>query len=188
LQKLGLGADADAVEVLADKIEGNLLAAAQEIEKLRIIVAGNHLDVDTVLEAVQDSSRYGIFSLTDACLAGNAERALKILQHLEAEGEDCLFIVNMLCRELRSLSAMRGELDAGHNINSVLQNHRVWSSRSQIVTGALQLHDQKSVLDLLDRARKVDQAVKGLLDLRPWDEVTDLVLGFSNPRLLVRMI
>jgi DNA polymerase III subunit delta len=188
LQKLGLGADNDAVQVLADKIEGNLLAAAQEIEKLRILVAGDHLDVATVLEAVQDSSRYGIFSLTDACLAGNAERALKILQHLEAEGEDCLFIVNMLCRELRSLSAMRGELDSGHNINGVLQNHRVWSSRSQIVTRALQLHDQKSMLDLLDRARKVDQAVKGLLNLKPWDEVTDLVLGFSNPRLLVRMV
>jgi DNA polymerase III subunit delta len=188
LQKLGLGADADAVQVLADKIEGNLLAAAQEIEKLRILVNGDHLDVATVLEAVQDSSRYGIFSLTDACLAGNTERALKILQHLEAEGEDCLFIVNMLCRELRSLSAMRGELDTGQNINGVLQNHRVWSSRSQIVTRALQLHDQKSVLDLLDRARKVDQAVKGLLNLKPWDEVTDLVLGFSNPRLLVRMV
>ena len=188
LKRLGLEADADAIGVLCDKVEGNLLAAAQEVEKLRILCEGEKLDVRTVLGAVEDSSRYSIFSLTDACLAGNTERALKILTHLQAEGEECLFILNMLCREIRNLSAMLADLAQGHNMHGVLQNHRVWSNRTQIVTRALEHHSQNSLLRLLERARRVDQSVKGLLDLNPWDELTDLVIGLSDSRLLVGVV
>lgn len=188
LQKLGMDADQEALQLLAEKVEGNLLAAAQEVEKLRILSSRDQLDARTVLQVVADSSRFNGFALTDACLAGNSERALKILSHLEAEGEECLGLTFMICRELRALSAMLVDLEAGHNLNGVLQNHRVWSNRTQMVTGALRRHSQQSLLQLLERARRVDQAVKGLLDLRPWNELAGLVLGFSNPRLLVGVI
>lgn len=188
LQKLGMDADTEALQLLAEKVEGNLLAAAQEVEKLRILSNKDHLDAETVLQVVADSSRFNVFALTDACLSGNSERALKILAHLEAEGEECLGLTFMVCREIRALSAMLTDLEQGHNLNGVLQNHRVWSNRTQMVTGALERHNQRSLLALLDRARRVDQSVKGLLDLRPWDELANLVLGLSNPRLLVGMI
>jgi len=188
LQKLGMDADTEALQLLAEKVEGNLLAAAQEVEKLRILSNTDQLDAATVMQVVADSSRFNVIALTDACLSGNSERALKILSHLEAEGEECLGLTFMVCRELRALSAMLADLEQGHNLNGVLQNHRVWSSRTQMVTGALQRHSQRSLLALLERARRVDQSVKGLLDLRPWDELASLVLGFSNPRLLVGVI
>lgn len=188
LQQHGLDADPDALQLLSERVEGNLLAAAQEIEKLRILCEGQRLDAETVLRVVADSSRFDVFALTDACLAGNAERALRVLTHLEAEGEECLGLSFMLCREIRALSAMLADMDQGQPLNGVLQNHRVWSNRVPLVTKALERHNQRSLLALLERARRVDQAVKGLLDLRPWDELANLALGLSNPRLLVGMV
>ena len=188
LQALGLSADDEALQLLADRVEGNLLAAAQEVEKLRIVANGERLDTTTVLDAVADSSRFTVFALTDACLAGNTERALKVLQHLQAEGEQVLAVLNMLCREIRALSAMLDDLAAGQHVNAVLQNHRVWSNRSAMVRRALQLHDHRSLQGLLARARRVDQAVKGLGDDAPWDALTGLVVKFSDPRLLVGVI
>ena len=183
-----MSAESEALQLLADRVEGTLLAAAQEVEKLRIVAGSDRVDLDTVLDAVADSSRFTVFALTDACLAGNTERALKVLQHLQAEGAEALFILNMLCREVRALSGMLDDLAAGQNINAVLQNHRVWSNRSAMVRRALQLHDQVSLQGLLARARRVDQSVKGLLELRPWDELAGLVVKFSDPRLLVGVV
>ncbi|MGA0806673.1 MAG: DNA polymerase III subunit delta [Pseudohongiellaceae bacterium] len=188
LQRVGMDADAEALQLLAEKVEGNLLAAAQEVEKLHILSNTTQLDAATVIQVVADSSRFNVFALTDACLAGNSERALRILSHLQAEGEECLGLTFMVCREIRALSAMLADLERGHNLNGVLQEHRVWSNRTQMVTSALERHTQRSLLALLERARRVDQSVKGLLDFKPWDELAGLVLGLSNPRLLVGVI
>jgi hypothetical protein len=97
----------------------------------------DQLDAATVMQVVPIPRAYRVCA-DDACLSGNSERALKILSHLEAEGEECLGLTFMVCRELRALSAMLADLEQGHNLNGVLQNHRVWSSRTQMVTGALQ--------------------------------------------------
>lgn len=188
LQRMGMDADPEALQILADKVEGNLLAAVQEMEKLRIVSNGSRLSMEIVLSAVSDSSRFNGYVLVDACLAGNSERALKILQHLQVEGEACLSLLSTMCREIRNLSAMLDDIAKGQNIHGVLQNHRVWSNRKDCVTNALQTHDQGTLLRLLGLARKVDQSVKGLLNLKPWDEMASLVLGLSNPRLLVRVV
>src|SRR5688572_1918202 len=175
LSQHGLTADNDALQLLADRVEGNLLAAAQEIEKLLLQTTARHLDVQTIMTAVADSSRFNVFDLTEACLAGNSSRALKILANLQTEGEECLMLVNMLCREIRSLANMLDEIDSGQNIHAVMQNHRVWNNRTQIVSSALQKHSQGTLQILLDKARIVDQSVKGLLDHKPWDELATLV-------------
>ena len=188
LSQHGLTADPDALQLLADRVEGNLLAASQEIEKLLVQTNASHVDVQTIMAVVADSSRFNVFDLTEACLAGNSSRALKILAHLQAEGEECLMLVGMLCKEIRSLASMLEEIEQGQNIHAVMQNHRVWNNRIQIVSGALQKHSQNTLQTLLDKARIVDQSVKGLLDCKPWDELGSLVLGLSNARLLVGMI
>jgi DNA polymerase-3 subunit delta len=188
LQKHGLTADGDAIEVLVERVEGNLLAANQEIEKLRLLVNTTHLDAQTVLEAVVDNSRFTVFALTDACLGGNSGRALNILNHLQAEGEEALFILNMLCREIRALAGIMADVNQGMNAHSAMQQRGVWQNRQSLVSGALERHSANSLQKLLDRARTVDQSVKGLLDNRPWDELASLTLGLSNPRLLVGVI
>jgi DNA polymerase-3 subunit delta len=188
LAQRGLTADQDALQLLADRVEGNLLAAAQEVEKLPLQTSATHLDVQTIMAAVADSSRYNVFDLTEACLAGNSSRALKILANLQAEGEECLMLVNMLCKEIRSLASMLDEIKHGQNIHAVMQNHRVWSNRTRTVSAALQKHSQASLQALLAKARLIDQSVKGLLDYKPWDELASLVLGLSNARLLVGVV
>jgi DNA polymerase-3 subunit delta len=188
LQKHGLTADAEAIEVLVERVEGNLLAANQEVEKLRLLANSTHLDAKTVLEAVVDNSRFTVFALTDACLGGNSGRALNVLNHLQAEGEECLFILNMLCREIRTLAGIKADVDQGLNAHSAMQTRGVWSNRKDLVSGALDRHSHNSLQKLLDRARIVDQSVKGLLDNKPWDELASVALGLSNPRLLVGVI
>lgn len=188
LQQNGMTADADAVRLLAERVEGNLLAAAQEVEKLRLLITGTHLDAATVMSVVADSSRFNVYTLIDACLEGHSARALKILNHLQAEGEDCLKILSPLCYQVRNLAMMAAETEQGRSIPAVLQAHGVWSNRTQLVGSALQRHSRGSLQALLERARLVDQSVKGLLDKRPWDELAGMVLGLSNARLLVGVI
>jgi DNA polymerase-3 subunit delta len=188
LQQHGLTADADAIQVLVERVEGNLLAASQEIEKLRLLATSTHLDAQSVMEAVVDNSRFTVFALTDACLGGNSGRALNILNHLQAEGEECLFILNMLCREIRTLAGIKTDVDHGLNPHSAMQTRGVWQNRQTLVSGALERHSQGSLQKLLDRARIVDQSVKGLLENRPWDELASVTLGLSNPRLLVGVV
>jgi DNA polymerase III subunit delta len=188
LRQHGLKIDAEALQLLCDRVEGNLLAANQEIEKLRIQTSGDTITAAQVLEAVADSSRFTVFTLTDACLGGNTERALMILHHLQGEGDEPLALLGMLTRELRTLSAMLADMAVGRSSREVVQNYRLWGNKVQLTERALQIHNQRSVQQLLERARLVDQTVKGLLDRKAWDELSSLVLQFSNPRLLVGVI
>lgn len=183
LRRQGLGIDPAALALLVERVEGNLLAANQEIEKLRIVAQGDTLDLATVLESVADSSRFTVFSLVDACLGGHSERALKVLGHLRAEGDEALALLGMLTRELRQLSAMLVDRDQGRSPRDIVQSYRLWGTRVQLTEHALQVHSQRSLQQLLDRARVVDQTAKGLLQRQVWDELATLVLQFSNPRL-----
>ena len=184
LGQQGLSINADALQLLCDRVEGNLLAAAQEVEKLRIVAKGTTITLELVLEAVADNSRFTVYSLTDACLGGNTERALKILDHLRAEGDEPLALLAMLTRELRGLSAMLADMSRGRSARDVVQANRVWGNRVQLTERALQIHNPRSIQALLERARIVDQTVKGLMVRSVWDELASLVLQFSNPRLL----
>jgi DNA polymerase-3 subunit delta len=184
----GIRAEPEALQLLADRVEGNLLAAAQEADKLRLLVDGEKLTAAQVQELVADNARYSVFTLIDSCLAGNGERALRILSHLRGEGEELLYILTMVVREIRSLAAMQADVAQGQPISAVLQAHRVWGNKQSQVSRALQAHRQGTLLALLERARRIDQSVKGLLKLNEWDELGALVLRFSDPRLLVGMI
>ena len=184
LQSRGYKIEQEALDLLCDRVEGNLLAAAQELEKLQLHAQGQTITAANVLEQVADNSRFTVFALTDACLGGNTERALKILSHLEAEGDEPLALLGMLTRELRTLSGMLADMGNGRLARDVVQAYRVWGARVQLTERALQIHNQRSIQHLLERARIVDQSVKGLQDRKPWDELGSLVLQFSNPQLL----
>ncbi|HWK52949.1 MAG TPA: DNA polymerase III subunit delta [Hyphomicrobiales bacterium] len=188
LAERGIDAEREALQLLAARVEGNLLAAAQEVEKLHMLLNTTRLDAEQVQQSVADNARFSAYALVDSCLGGNGTRALKILSHLRGEGEQPLAILNLLCREIRALAAMQADLERGQPLPAVLQAHRVWSNRTQLVSRALKAHRQSSLLALLERARRIDQSVKGVLALDEWDELGDLALRFSDPRLLVGVI
>jgi DNA polymerase-3 subunit delta len=188
LQQHGLQIAPDALQILVERVEGNLLAAAQEIEKLLVLADDDKLDTGTVLDIVADNARFTIYSLVDACLAGNPGKACHILNHLRGEGTEALHILAVINGQIRGLAAMQHDLAQGHHINGVLQTHRVWSNRTAMVTSALKRHDAASLQGLLKKAMRIDQSVKKLLRQDPWEELSDLVLKFSDPRLLVGVI
>ena len=186
LKKAGLAADQDSIQIICQRVEGNLLAAAQEIDKLALLAGDRQLTADIVARAVADSSRFNVFALVDAALAGQAGKALNILNHLRAEGDDPLKLLYFLTREVRVLLRMQEKITQGQNINGVMQAERVWQNRTSIVGHALRQHNVKSLENLLLQARLVDQSVKGLLDLPPWDEVTMMVLSLAGMPVALR--
>lgn len=185
MRKAGLNADQDSINMLGQRVEGNLLAAAQEIDKLALLAGDRQLTAQIVGRAVSDSSRFNVFVLTDACLAGHTAKALSILNHLRAEGDDPLKLLFFITKEIRILLRMQVKIRQGQNINGVMQAERVWQNRTAIVGHALRQHSVDSLEKLLLQARRVDQSVKGLLDLKPWDELMAMVLALAGTRTAV---
>ena len=201
LQRAGLRADADAVRLLVDRVEGNLLAAHQEIEKLRLLHGDGELDAEAVRAAVADSARFDIFKLTDAAVAGDLGRALRILSGLRAEGLAIPQILWPLSRELRALAKVRWLMDEGLPAQAAMTRAGVWRNRSNLVGRAVARHDARSLRAMARRLARVDRMSKGAppgnavpvlaaegagrvpARCDPWAELVELVRMLSGPGL-----
>lgn len=187
LLREGIQADREAVQLLVDKVEGNLLAAMQEIEKLKLLAGDGsentiRLDAKTVMQVVADSSRYNVYQLVDATLLGDVSRAQKMLAGLKNEGIFPLIILAAICRELRALLPMLEKKREGQGVNAIIQSARVWYNRKQAVAAALARLDTELVWKLLDHSRLIDQSIKGLSKANPWDELSLLLLQLSGAK------
>lgn len=183
-RQAGLKADKDAVLAMAQRVEGNLLAAMQEIERLKLIVDGSNVCLADVVEGVADSARYDVFKLIDAAFLGDVTRCVRMSSGLRAEGVDVLFIVNMLARELRSLESMKSEISGGSNQRDVFKRARVWDKRVPMVTQCLDRHDVKDFRQLQVRLGKIDRMVKGLDIGDPSRELQLVITELAGKTLL----
>ncbi len=189
----GIEADREAVSLLADRVEGNLLAADQEIEKLALLLKGPGfvegtsitLDSRAVAQMVANSSRYNVFTLVDATLAGDSARAIKVMQGLAADGSEPLMILAMISKEIRNLTQMAVRVEKGQSITAVMESERVWSNRKAVVKAALERLNAATLHRLLQQAMRVDHAVKGLLQTDPWRELSNLVLLMSGTQTAI---
>lgn len=180
LLREGIRADAEALALLTDKIEGNLLAAMQEIAKLKLLATPTDgapitLDARTVMQVVADNSRYSTQQLVDAALAGDLARAQKILGGLKAEGVFPLAVLGAIVGELRRLLPMLEKKALGQGINAIIQSSHVFWSRKQVVGNALQRLHARQVWQFLEQARIVDQSVKGMHAGDSWEELSRLL-------------
>lgn len=178
-------ADSTALQLLMDKVEGNLLAAMQEIEKLKLLAASDakeliSLDANTVMQVVADSSRYSVYNLVDSTLSGDLGRSQKILTGLRNEGLFPLVILNAFTRELRSLQPMVEKRQQGQGVNAIMQTSRVWYNRKQPVGSALQRLNSEDIWQLLEHSKLIDQSIKGLATLNPWDEISRLMVKLGG--------
>jgi DNA polymerase III subunit delta len=184
LKQHQLSADQDAVQLLAERTEGNLLAADQELEKLSLVLgAGAHLSVELVARSVADNARYNIFGLIDACLAGQVSKAVKTLHRMRDEGSEPLMINAMLAKESRRLASMAERLKKGEHTSRVYQTHQVWSNRQELMGRALQRISVDKAHCMLEQARAVDLASKGMSRVSPWVALEQLVLTFSGTQI-----
>jgi DNA polymerase-3 subunit delta len=175
----GISATPDAIALLADRVEGNLLAAAQEIDKLALLHAGQTLDIEALEASVADDARYDVFRLTDAAIGGDAGRALHIVDGLRAEGEELIPLLGWMLMQLRLLL----RLASAQNIDSALRSERIWpASREGMFKRALKNGDREHWERCLNQAGRIDRIAKGRDDGDAWRELERLVAAMAAPR------
>jgi DNA polymerase-3 subunit delta len=179
MRRAGLRPERSAVRMIADRVEGNLLAAKQEIEKLGLLLGEGDVDAADVRDTVANSSRYDVFKLADAALAGDARRALRILSGLRAEGVEPVIVIWSLTRELRTLATLAERIAANADLGAEFRRLRVWQSRQSLVRSALGRHDRDGLYGLLKAAGRADAAAKGQGPGDAWQLAADIVLGLA---------
>lgn len=185
LSQAGLAASQDAVDLIAARVEGNLLAAAQEIEKLKLLADGNQLDAATVQAAVADSARFDVFGLIDAALAGEAAHSLRMLEGLRGEGLEPPVILWALAREIRQLAGIAQQFGQGVPLDKAFAQCRppVWDKRRPLLTRALQRHSGNRWNQLLQDAQLIDAQIKGQAQGDAWNGLARLALLLAGQRL-----
>ncbi len=180
LDQAGIHANHQAIEVLAERVEGNLLAAIQEIEKLKLLAPEGEIDSETMSSVVTDSARFNVFTMVDRILDGDSVGAIRTLRGLRDEGTEPTAILWALTRELRILIKASEQAANGESIDSALRKLRVWDKHQPLVRKALRRTRPAQLTMLLRQAGGVDRAVKGMRDALPWDELTSMVLSMSG--------
>jgi DNA polymerase-3 subunit delta len=169
-----------ALAFLADRCEGNLLAARQEIEKLALLLPKGELDDDEVERAVADVARFDIQELSEAWLAGEAARALRIVDVLRGEGEPITLAVWQLGEDLHALAGVHEAMAQGQSIGTAVRSARVWGRRQAALERAARRIDAERVAPLLHALAGLDALAKGLGLGDPWDVLVTLALALCG--------
>ncbi|MGH8173655.1 MAG: DNA polymerase III subunit delta [Rhodanobacteraceae bacterium] len=180
-----LSATPDAIAWLAERVEGNLLAAAQEIDKLALLADGRALDVPTLEASVADDARYDAFRLTDAAIGGDAGRALHIVAGLRSEGEELIPLLGWVLNQLRALQRLAA---AGSNLASAFRTERIWPARENLYRRALKAGDADHWERCLAQAGRIDRIAKGREDGDGWRELERLIAAIAKPRAAAELI
>jgi DNA polymerase-3 subunit delta len=181
----GLQPEPGVVELLAYHTEGNLLAAAQEVDKLALLAQDGTVRLSDARDSLSDNARFNVYGLVDSCLEGQATDAARMLTSLRAEGVEPILVLWALARELRALAQMAAQLAQGRPEAGVLQAQRVWANRRSVVTRALRRGRPSLWRALLVRAARIDRVLKGRAPGEVWYELETLVLAVCGVRPLV---
>jgi len=176
LARQGQRASPEALGFLAERVEGNLLAAHQEVQKLGLLLPNGELSAAQVNEAVANVARYDAYDCAAALLAGDAARYVRVLDGLRGEGESPVFILWALAEELRALLRIQQGLEAGRPIELLLRENRVWGERQALVRSAAKRYPRAALERALAHAARIDRATKGVGPGAPWDEFIGLGL------------
>ena len=180
MRRRGLQPTAEAVSMLADRVEGNLLACVQEIDKLYLLQGEGVVDAEAITRLVADHARFDVFALVDAALAGKVARSVRILRGLEAEGMAPQVILWALAREIRQLAAMSAQVSGGQAVSGVLTRYRVWASRKAVVGAALRRLKPRQCNAMLRRCAGIDRISKGRGAGNAWDELLQLTCELAG--------
>ena len=164
----------------ADRIEGNLLAAHQEIQKLGLLYPAGELGFEQIESAVLNVARYDVFKLGEAVLAGQVARALRMLDGLQAEGEAAVLVHWTLTEDIRALKRVKEAVASGKPLPMALREGRVWGAKERLFERVVPMLSDTTVAHLLEAAQVCDGLVKGLKHpdwpQDPWHGLKRLVL------------
>ncbi len=174
LRRQGQSADAETLKFLADKVEGNLLAAYQEIQKLALLFPEGALTFDQVKDSVMDVARYDVFKLSEAMLAGDAERYARILDGLRAEGTATVLILWAIAEDIRALAKVSRAMQQSGNLSNALRDARVWGAKQKLIERSVRRFTPAFAERALRQAALIDRLIKGLRQGDVWDELLQL--------------
>jgi DNA polymerase-3 subunit delta len=161
------------LEFIADQVEGNLIAAHQEIQKLGLLYPAGTLTDEQIRSAILKVARYNVFEVTEAMLAGDLARLNRMLDGLKGEGEPLVLILWSVTEELRLLSKLKAASDAGESVQQLLRANRIWGNKERLYPNVLRRVQPLRLRRAMQVAAGLDRQVKGLsaaeLPADPWD-------------------
>ena len=184
MKRQGQSTDADTLVFLAQKVEGNLLAAFQEIQKLALLFPAGPLTFEQVKDSVMDVARFDVFKLSEAMLAGDAERYVRILDGLRAEGTATVLVLWAVAEDIRTLAKVSRAMQQSGNLANALRDARVWGVKQKLVERAARRFTPVFAERALRQAAQIDKLIKGLRHGDVWDEL--LQLGVRCARAGIR--
>ena len=180
----GQSADRQSLDFIADRVEGNLLAAHQEIQKLGLLHEPGKLTFEQIHDAVLNVARYDVFKLSEAMLLGDPARLVRMLEGLKGEGEALPLVLWAVAEEIRTLLKLKAGMEQGRPLGALLKEHRIWGPRERMMDPALRRLSLATLEAALQDAAQVDKMVKGLRAKAfagdAWDAMLQLALKVAR--------
>ena len=180
----GQSADRQGLDFIADRVEGNLLAAHQEILKLGLLHDAGKLTFEQVQDAVLNVARYDVFKLSEAMLAGDCARLVRMLEGLKGEGEALPLVLWAVADEIRTLLKLKAATNNGRPLGEVLKEYRIWGPKERLMAPALRRISLATLEQALQDAAQVDKMIKGLRAKAfagdSWDAMLQLALKVAR--------
>ena len=171
----------DAAQLIAEQVEGNLLAASQEIEKLCLLVSDSKITVDDALATVVDNARHDVFALIESAYANEVKRLVRILNGLRNEGVDPMAIYGALSWDYRRLCTMAYHFSKGVTMAKLFSDYRIWDpSRKRAVKAMLDRHETKKLYRLLRRFNHLERVIKSTDKQLIWGALLEFLLELSG--------
>lgn len=177
-------ADRQSIDFIADRVEGNLLAAHQEIQKLALLHPEGKLSFEQIHDAVLNVARYDVFKLNEAMLAGDTARLVRMIEGLKGEGEALPLVLWAMAEEIRTLLKLKSGMTQGRPVGALLKEYRIWGPRERLMEPALRRLKLSTLQQALQEASQIDKMVKGLRAKAfagdPWDALLQLGLKVAG--------
>jgi len=180
----GQSAERASLDFIADRVEGNLLAAHQEIQKLGLLHEPGKLAHEQVQDAVLNVARYDVFKLSEAMLCGDTARLIRMLEGLKGEGEALPLVLWAVSEEIRTLLKLKAGMAQGRPLPALLKEYRIWGPRERLMEPALRRISLPTLEAAMQQAAQVDRMVKGLRAKAfagdQWDAMLQLALKVAR--------
>jgi len=182
LARGGQRASREVLEFLSDRVEGNLLAAHQEVQKLALLLPPGEVSLEEAEAAVSNVARYDVQGLVESMLGGDMVRYARVLDGLKGEGEAPTFILWAISEDLRALSRILAGISAGRQTEQLFRENRIWRNKEAPMRAALRRFSQQTVDAALSHAALIDRVIKGIAKGSAWDEFLKLGLELKYGR------
>lgn len=180
----GQSADRACLDFIAERVEGNLLAAHQEIQKLSLLYPAGPLNFEQVHDAVLNVARYDVFKLNEAMLSGDTARLVRMLEGLQGEGEALPLVLWAVAEEIRTLLKLKSSMAQGRPLSQLTKEHRIWGPRERLIEPALRRLKLATLESALQEAAQIDKMIKGLRAKKfsgdAWDAMLQLGLKIAR--------